>query len=285
MTVEQTTAAPQMAPPPLIETRAVSKRYPGVLALDEVDFELRAGEAHVLFGENGAGKSTLISMLSPAHKASRCSGDAAFSHGTGDRDRLGARTPASWASAPCSRSSPSVPQLTVEENLFLGDGDHPPTACSARSELHARAQFASSTASEFPLKPSSAGACTSTRAEQQMVEIAKAFRADLSKMLILDEPTASLTERETEQLFALVQQAHGAGRGRRLHHPPDERDPPASATASPCCATAATSPPSAPRRRHDEELVRADDRPGDRSRSSRHIDFASGRGAPAGRRA
>src|ERR1700686_1885889 len=49
--------------PPLLETAGVSKTYPGVLALDRVDFDLRAGEVHILFGENGAGKSTLISIL------------------------------------------------------------------------------------------------------------------------------------------------------------------------------------------------------------------------------
>ena len=54
------------SPPPLIETRGLTKRYPGVTALNAVDFDLRRGEVHVLFGENGAGKSTLISMLAGA---------------------------------------------------------------------------------------------------------------------------------------------------------------------------------------------------------------------------
>jgi monosaccharide-transporting ATPase len=54
-------------PTPILQAQAVSKQFPGVLALDQVDFELRAGEVHVLFGENGAGKSTLIQMLAGVH--------------------------------------------------------------------------------------------------------------------------------------------------------------------------------------------------------------------------
>ena len=102
-----------------------------------------------------------------------------------------------------------VPQLTVEENLFLG------AELTDRHLLNKRAMHAK--AREilerlgFPLKPGMRVAYLS-RAEQQMVEIAKAFRSELS-VLILDEPTASLTERETERLFALIEQAKRQGVG------------------------------------------------------------------------
>ena len=96
-----------------------------------------------------------------------------------------------------------------------------------------------------------------------MVEIAKAFRSDLS-VLILDEPTASLTERETDRLFELIEAGQGRGRRHHLYHPPHERDPPHRRPRSPCCATADTLPPSMPRhsrRRADP----ADDRAAHRS--------------------
>ena len=63
-----------MSKQPLIETSAITKQYPGVLALNAVDFDLHLGEVHVLFGENGAGKSTLISMLAGANTPSQGSG-------------------------------------------------------------------------------------------------------------------------------------------------------------------------------------------------------------------
>ena len=103
-----------------------------------------------------------------------------------------------------------MPQLTVEENLFLGaELDRPWLSRQARCVAKASAIL---DRLGFPLNPAETRRSYLSRAEQQMVEIAKAFRTEPS-VLILDEPTASLTERETEQLFALIEQAKRQGVG------------------------------------------------------------------------
>ena len=100
-----------------------------------------------------------------------------------------------------------VPQLTVEENLFLGAEITDGGLLNKRA-MHAKAARILDRL-DFPLKPEMRVAYLS-RAEQRMVEIAKAFRSELS-VLVLDEPTASLTERETERLFSLIEQAKREG--------------------------------------------------------------------------
>ena len=183
----------------------MTKRFPGVLALDSVDFELRPGEVHVLFGENGAGKSTLISIIAGVYRPDggriEFRGETLDLHSVHDARTRG-------ISAVFQEFS-LVPQLTVEENLYLG-AELTKGALLDKRELHDRADEILARLG-FPLKPTQRVMYLS-RAEQQMVEIAKAFRSDLS-VLILDEPTASLTERETEQLFGLIQQVTKEGVG------------------------------------------------------------------------
>ena len=195
----------QSETPPLLEFQAVTKRFPGVLALDAVDFDLRPGEVHVLFGENGAGKSTLISIMAGALRPEagqlRFHGQAVELSSVHHARNLG-------ISAVFQEFS-LVPQLTVEENLFLGS-EITRAGLLNKRELHQRAGEILDRLG-FPLRPTQRVMYLS-RAEQQMVEIAKAFRSDLS-VLILDEPTSSLTERETEQLFALIEQAKADGVG------------------------------------------------------------------------
>jgi ribose transport system ATP-binding protein len=190
---------------PLLRLEQISRQFPGVLALDRVDFELRAGEVHVLFGENGAGKSTLISIVAGALRPS--GGRMLF---RGEPLELASvhQARALGISAVFQEFS-LVPQLTVEENLFLG-AEATRGGLLNKRELHRRAEAILARLG-FPLRPSQRVAFLS-RAEQQMVEIAKAFRSQLS-VLILDEPTASLTERETERLFALIEQVKREGVG------------------------------------------------------------------------
>src|SRR5450830_442580 len=183
-------------PPPLLSTVGLCKRYPGVVALDGVDFELRAGEVHVLFGENGAGKSTLISMLAGANQPS--SGEIRLH---GQPVRLGSVHEARrhGISAVFQEFS-LVPTLSVAQNLSLGDepcraGWLQPVAVRERARRMLDGLG-------FDINPE-ALVSELTRAEQQMVEIAKGLRGEVS-VLILDEPTASLTDREAQRLFELV---------------------------------------------------------------------------------
>jgi ribose transport system ATP-binding protein len=192
-------------PTPILQALAVSKQFPGVLALDAVDFDLRAGEVHVLFGENGAGKSTLIQILAGVHAPTeggiRFRGEPVTLQGVHYARTLG-------MSAVFQEFS-LVPTLTIEQNLFLG-AELTNHGFLDKSELHRRADDILKRLG-FPLRPRQR-VQDLTRAEQQMVEIAKAFRTDLS-VLILDEPTASLTDSEAERLFAMIEQAKSRGVG------------------------------------------------------------------------
>lgn len=192
---------------PLLRLAGIRKHFPGVNALAGVDFDLRAGETHVLFGENGAGKSTLISVIAGVYPPTE--GRITF---RGERVELGTVHQARERGISAVFQEMSlVPQMTVEENIFLGAE---PTGAGGlfleKGALDARARELLAQL-DFPLRPNQrVGALT--RAEQQMVEIAKAFRADLS-VLVLDEPTASLTEHETDKLFRLVGGLKGRGIG------------------------------------------------------------------------
>jgi len=191
--------------PPLLEFEQVTKRFPGVLALDQIDFSLRPGEVHVLFGENGAGKSTLISIVAGAL---RPDGGRIRFRGK-PIDLISVHHARSLGISAVFQEFSLVPQLTVGQNLFLG-AEETVFGILNNSALHERADKILKRLG-FPLRPTQSVALLS-RAEQQMVEIAKAFSSELS-VLILDEPTASLTDRETEQLFALIEQVKARGVG------------------------------------------------------------------------
>lgn len=189
----------------LLTMSGIVKRFPGITALDGVDFDLRGGEVHALFGENGAGKSTLINII--AGTFSSDSGSVVYRgepliNLTPHRARL-------IGISPVFQEFSLVPELTVEDNLFLG------REASVFGLLNRRAMRARARAIiaelGFDLSPVSRVGELS-RAHQQMVEIAKALLADL-RLLILDEPTASLTDAEVGRLFALIERLRTAGTG------------------------------------------------------------------------
>lgn len=189
----------------LLSAKGLSKNYQSVCALDAVDFDLRAGEVHVLFGENGAGKSTLISILSGAIRPTaghiEMNGEEIHLMSVHDARRRG-------ISAVFQEFS-LIPQMTVEENLFLG-AERTRGLFMDKKSMHQEAQRLLEELG-FHLPPNRR-VDRLTRAEQQMVEIAKAFRDELT-VLILDEPTASLTNHETEKLFVLIRALTARGVG------------------------------------------------------------------------
>ena len=176
-----------------------------MVALDSVDFELRSGETHVLFGENGAGKSTLISIVAGANAADagtmRIDGDQVHFHGVSDARKRG-------VSAVFQEFS-LAPDLTVAENIVMGDQPGRLGIVNRRLAVQQARERLEEFGFELPLSSLVGGL---SRAEQQMVEIAKAFRNDL-KVLILDEPTASLNDTECERLYALVSEVKERGVG------------------------------------------------------------------------
>lgn len=189
----------------LLEVRGLSKRYPGVNALSDIDFDLRAGEVHILFGENGAGKSTLISILSGAQKPSE--GEVLFRGRPLALDSV--HQARELGISAVYQEFSLVPQLTVAENMFLGSEHVRHGLLDSRQTKTAATKILADLG--FLIDPNIPVSSLS-RAEQQMVEIAKAFRAPPA-VLILDEPTASLTDKETDRLFELIAKAHSEGVG------------------------------------------------------------------------
>ena len=193
------------AAPPLVEMTGIAKSYPGVRALDGVDFTLEAGEVHVLFGENGAGKSTLISVLA---------GVTAATEGTvrinGEEKTFQSVKEARAAGIGAVFQEFSlVPTMSVAQNIFLGREPRRMGLVDRRRIFaEARTLFDEL---DFPIDVRRT-VISLSRAEQQMVEIAKALHQQ-ARILILDEPTASLTERETEKLFQFIAAARRKGVG------------------------------------------------------------------------
>ena len=190
---------------PLVEMLAISKQFPGVKALDGVNFTLAAGEVHVLFGENGAGKSTLISILAGVYRPSsgilRINGAEVDFGSVRDAHKAGIGA--------VFQEFSLVPTMTVAENIFLGDEPLMGPLINRRAMRRDAQRVFDDLGFDIQVNRSVASL---SRAEQQMVEIAKAFHAH-AQILILDEPTASLTERETERLFEIIASARARGVG------------------------------------------------------------------------
>ncbi|MEU5979907.1 sugar ABC transporter ATP-binding protein [Streptomyces sp. NPDC047315] len=193
------------APRELLRVEGVRKEFPGVVALDGVDFDLRAGEVHVLLGENGAGKSTLIKVLSGAHRpdSGRVLLDGAEVHVQGARhaERLGIAT--------IHQEFTLVPELSVAENVFLGRQPRRFGLVDRRRMEADAAALLRRVGVDVPprTKVKDLGI-----ARLQMVEIAKALSLD-ARVLIMDEPTAVLTSDEVERLFAIVRSLRAEGVG------------------------------------------------------------------------
>lgn len=187
-----------------LRVRGVSKRFPGVQALDGVDFALAVGEVHALVGENGAGKSTLVKVLTGAIRR-----DAGTVEVFGHPMEL--RSPAEALRAGIAaiyQEFNLVPHLTVAENIFLGREPRRRAGFLHWRELETRARQVLSRM-QISLDPAAVVAHLSV-AGQQMVEIAKALSVG-ARILVMDEPSAALTEHDLKALFEQVKRLQGQG--------------------------------------------------------------------------
>jgi len=192
-----------MPPSALLQISGLTKRFPGVLALDGVDLTLHAGEVHALLGENGAGKSTLIKVLTGAY--SRDAGVIDFAGRP-----IEARTPAEAQRLGITTVYQEVnllPNLSVGENIFLG---REPRRWGFIDHGEVRRRTAA-LLKRFDLEVDPTRTLDSYPvAVRQLIAIARAI--DMSaRLLILDEPTASLDSREVERLFGIVRQLRSEG--------------------------------------------------------------------------
>jgi ABC-type sugar transport system ATPase subunit len=198
---------PETKPPetraPVVRFRNVSKEFPGVLAVDSVDLEILPGEVHVVAGENGAGKSTLMKLLSQVERPSggevEISGEPVEYHGPRHAQTLGV--------AMVYQEFALASHLSIAENLYMGREPGRFGFVNRRAESEeARGLLERVGLRTDPDRLVS----TLTVAEMQRVEIAKALAID-AKVVIMDEPTATLAEKEIEDLFEVIRDLASQG--------------------------------------------------------------------------
>jgi rhamnose transport system ATP-binding protein len=191
-------------PPVRIELRGISKRFAATAALTDVSMDLRSGEIQGLVGENGAGKSTLVKILAGVHQPDGglilLDGEAIQLRGPAHSRALGI--------AVVHQEPRQFPDLSVAENVFIG---HAPSTSLGMIDWRATRQAASALFADLDVQIDvDAPVRGLSMADQQLIEIAKALSVD-ARVLILDEPTASLSAHEVQRLFAIVRRLRGRG--------------------------------------------------------------------------
>lgn len=192
----------------LLQMENITKRFPGVLALSRVHFDLCPGEVHLILGENGAGKSTLIKILSGVYRP-----DEGEIHIEGKRVEIQKPQQAKKLGiSTIYQDFALIPHLTVAQNIFLGRETmdrRAPIFLDNESMNHNCRELIN--ALKLPLEPTETVSRLTT-AEKQLVEITRALSTQ-SKILIMDEPTSTLTPREIDRLFDMVFQLKKQGVG------------------------------------------------------------------------
>ena len=195
---------------PLLQMQAITKDFPGVRALDDASFEVRSGEIHALCGENGAGKSTLIKILGGVYPYGTYSGSMRINyteqqfHSVRDAERAGI--------AIIHQELALIPEMTVAENIYLGKEPGRFGVIDRHRLYHEAGELLSQFGLAIPLEKS---VYELGIGQQQLVEIAKALGRSLQSgnalLLVLDEPTAALTESEVEILRQILMRLREKG--------------------------------------------------------------------------
>lgn len=187
----------------VLELKGITKIFPGVKALNNVQFQLKPGEIHALMGENGAGKSTFIKVITGVHKAEEgemyLDGKKVDFKGPKDAQAAGI--------AAIYQHVTAYPDLTVAENIFMGH------EIKKNGMIQWKAMYAEADKLLEQLQAdfkSNAEMGTLSVAQQQMVEIAKALSMK-ARIIIMDEPTAALTKNESEKLYGIAEKLRDEG--------------------------------------------------------------------------
>lgn len=183
---------------PILEMNKITKEFPGVKALDDVNFKVETGEIHALIGENGAGKSTLMKVLSGVHPHGSYEGDIIYQNklcefkNINESEDLGIVI--------IHQELALIPELSIAENIFLGNEQAKNGIINWKQTILETRKLLEKVGlkidPEEMIKDIGVG-------QQQLVEIAKALSKEV-KLLILDEPTAALNEEDSQNLLNLL---------------------------------------------------------------------------------
>lgn len=190
---------------PLLELKNITKRFPGVVALNHVQLAVRSGEVHVLMGENGAGKSTLMKIVDGIYEPDEgevlVRGEKAKIHSPLDAMRSGI--------AMIHQELNTVLHMTVAENIFLGREMGKGFLYEKKEMIRAAAEVLEKL--KIDLNPERKVISLSV-AQRQMVEIAKAVSMD-AQIIIMDEPTSAISDKEVDTLFRVIEAFREEGKG------------------------------------------------------------------------
>lgn len=192
----------------ILKIRNVTKKFPGVIALSNISFNVKRGEIHGLCGENGAGKSTLMKILSGVYPADTYTGEVIYDNQLLNFQSTAIKDAIEQGIAIVYQELVLVPEMTVGENIFLG---REPTDSKGAINWHKLYSDTSQLLERYNLNiPFSAKISSLGVGKQQLVVIAKAL-SENAKILILDEPTSALTESEVDTLMAILEQLRREG--------------------------------------------------------------------------
>ena len=189
----------------LLQMEGICKYFPGVKALENVDFKLRAGEVHAILGENGAGKSTLIKILGGIYQAD---GGSIFINGTEVKIDNIHNAKLNGISV-IHQELMLSDNMTVAENIFMGDELTKGITVNSKKMNQEAQKFLDLL--KLPIKATDK-LSSLTIANQQMVEIVRAISFS-AKIIVMDEPTSSLSQNETELLFKAINELKKRGIG------------------------------------------------------------------------